>query len=104
MLLGIDDEKQALGAGSVLGARIVVLKQAERGACAWDGIRNASTPAASVANAIDPVGAGDAFNAGFLSAWLRSKTLDEALHLGARLGGATVATLGDYLPQGLAEV
>jgi 2-dehydro-3-deoxygluconokinase len=103
-LLGIDDAEQALRAGSALGARIVVLKQAERGACARDETRFVSAPPASVAQVIDPVGAGDAFNAGFLSAWLRGKTLDEALHLGARLGGATVATLGDYLPHGLAEV
>ncbi len=103
-LLGIDDVEQALRAGSALGARMVVLKQAERGASAWDGVRSVSAPAASVANAIDPVGAGDAFNAGFLSAWLRGTPLAEALQLGARLGGATVATLGDYLPQGLAEV
>src|SRR5262249_34151927 len=36
-LLEIDEEEQALRAGSALGAKLVVLKQAERGACAWDG-------------------------------------------------------------------
>lgn len=53
---------------------------------------------------ISRVGAGDAFNAGFLSAWLRGQSVAKALHQGARLGAATVATAGDYLPQGLADV
>lgn len=103
-LLGVDGVEQALRAASELGARIVVLKQAERGACAWDGTTHFLVSPASDVKAIDPVGAGDAFNAGFLSAWLRGKTLPEALHLGARLGAATVAVPGDYLPQGQADV
>lgn len=103
-LLGVDGEEQALRAASALGARMVVLKQAERGACAWDGATRISIPPASVVKAIDPMGAGDAFNAGFLSAWLRDKTLPEALHLGARLGAATAAVTGDYLPRGQADV
>ncbi len=100
-LLGVDEVEQALQAAHALGAKIVVLKQAERGACAWDGTTYTHAPPASVAQVIDPVGAGDAFNAGFLSAWLRGKTLPEALNLGARLGAATVEILGDYLPQAL---
>jgi 2-dehydro-3-deoxygluconokinase len=103
-LLGVDDVEAVLRTSSALGAKIVVLKQAERGACAWDGVEQIAAPPAPAAQAIDPVGAGDAFNAGFLSAWLRGKPLAEALHLGARLGAATVATTGDYLPQGLADL
>jgi 2-dehydro-3-deoxygluconokinase len=100
-LLGVDDDEQALHAAHALGAKIVILKQAERGACAWDGAAHTHAPPAPVAQVIDPVGAGDAFNAGFLSAWLRGQPLSEALNLGARLGAATVEILGDYLPQAI---
>ncbi len=103
-LLGVDDEEEVLHAGSALGAKMVVLRQAERGACAWDGAARSAAPPVQVAQAVDPVGAGDAFNAGFLSAWLRGQSLAEALHQGARLGAATVATTGDYIPQGLADI
>jgi 2-dehydro-3-deoxygluconokinase len=45
---------------------------------------------------IDPVGAGDGFDAGFLSSWLRGKTIEDSLQLGARIGALSVAALGDY--------
>ncbi len=52
------------------GPQLVVLKQAERGALAAtkDGIIEA--PPFKIASVVDPIGAGDAFAAGFLSAWL----------------------------------
>ncbi len=96
-LLGIDDEQSILRAGQELGAQIVVLKQAERGAYAWDGSTRVFLEAAPVEAPIDPVGAGDAFDAGFLSGWLRGKTVAEAFQLGIRCGAATVAIAGDYL-------
>lgn len=52
------------------GARLVVIKQGAAGAWATDGVeRWAQRPWA--ATVVDPVGAGDAFAAGFLSALLR---------------------------------
>ena len=96
VILDIDDEEAALRRGRELGARIVVLKQAERGATALAGTTRVSVPAEKVVAAIDPVGAGDAFNAGFLSSWLRGQSLEQALKLGARIGAATVSVSGDY--------
>jgi 2-dehydro-3-deoxygluconokinase len=73
-----------------------VLKQAERGATALaDGVRT-HIPAYPVDAVIDPVGAGDGFDAGFLSAWLRDQSIEDALRLGARIGAAAVSALGDY--------
>lgn len=76
-----------------------MLKLAERGACAWDGNTRVSVPAERVEAVIDPVGAGDAFGAGFLAGWLRGNTLEEALLLGIRAGAATVTTVEDYISQ-----
>jgi 2-dehydro-3-deoxygluconokinase len=53
-------------------------------------------PAAPVDRLIDPVGAGDGFDAGLLAGLLRGLDLEAALALGARVGAACVSTLGDY--------
>lgn len=60
------------------------------------GGQRLTVPAAPVARVIDPVGAGDGFDAGFLAGWLRGWSIPESLALGARIGAAAVATLGDY--------
>jgi 2-dehydro-3-deoxygluconokinase len=46
-------------------------------------------------DAVDPIGAGDAFNAGYLSVRLRGGTVGEALATGARCGRAVALELGD---------
>jgi 2-dehydro-3-deoxygluconokinase len=91
-----DDDDAALQAGAALGARVVVLKCAERGAFALAEGTKIHVPAAPVERVIDPVGAGDGFDAGFLAGWLRGDSLEESLRLGAHVGAAAVATLGDY--------
>lgn len=93
---GVEDEDAMLAAGAALGARVVVLKRAERGALALVEDRRYAAPAEPVAQAIDPVGAGDGFDAGFLAGWLRGWGVEEALRLGARVGAASVQALGDY--------
>jgi 2-dehydro-3-deoxygluconokinase len=45
--------------------------------------------------AVDPVGAGDAFNAGYLGVRLRGGPVLEALATGARCGRAVAMQLGD---------
>lgn len=45
---------------------------------------------------IDPVGAGDGFDAGFIAGRLRGKSMAESLHIGAIVGAGSVAHLGDY--------
>jgi 2-dehydro-3-deoxygluconokinase len=94
--LDVADEDAMLEAGAALGARIVVLKRAERGAMALVNGERFEAPAEPVAQAIDPVGAGDGFDAGFLAGWLRGWVTQEALALGARVGAASVQVLGDY--------
>ncbi len=91
-----ESETEALEAAMALQPQIVVLKLAERGAIAHARGETITVPAAPVERVIDPVGAGDGFNAGFLSGWLRGKPLAEALQLGATIGALAVSTLGDY--------
>lgn len=56
----------------------------------WVEIGDERQPAA-----IDPVGAGDAFNAGYLAARLRERPVEEALRAGALCGRAVANALGD---------
>ncbi len=46
------------------------------------------------ARVVDPTGAGDAFNAGFLAGWLDGRALEDCLHLGLACGAAAVARPG----------
>lgn len=95
-LLGSGDDQEALTAAAALGARIVVLKRAERGALALVDGQRFEAPATPATRVIDPVGAGDGFDAGFLAGQLRGWGISESLTLGARVGAAAVAALGDY--------
>ncbi len=47
------------------------------------------------AAAVDPIGAGDAFNAGYIAARLSGATVDVALRAGARCGAAVTTALSD---------
>jgi sugar/nucleoside kinase (ribokinase family) len=45
--------------------------------------------------AVDPIGAGDAFNAGYIAFRIRGGTIDAALRFGARCGAAVTTSLSD---------
>jgi 2-dehydro-3-deoxygluconokinase len=45
--------------------------------------------------AVDPIGAGDAFNAGYIAVRLRGGAIDEALRAGARCGAAVTTAVSD---------
>jgi 2-dehydro-3-deoxygluconokinase len=52
-------------------------------------------PALTVPNVVDPVGAGDAFCAGFIAARLEGRDVGAALGMGNACGAAAVSALGD---------
>jgi ribokinase len=89
LLLANADEAAVLG--DLTGvARHVVVKRGAGGA-EWDGtVRVAARPAAVV----DPTGAGDAFAAGLLAAWLDGAGPEAALAAGVAAGAEAVARLG----------
>ena len=77
------------------GPREVIVKRGPRGACALDArgrwIEHAPEPGPNV----DPVGAGDAFDAGYLSARLDGGDVADALSVAAECGAAVAACVGD---------
>jgi sugar/nucleoside kinase (ribokinase family) len=52
-----------------------------------------SVPAVA-ANCVDSTGAGDAFDAGVLDAWLHGESTVDVLRTGVRLGAAAVGKVG----------
>lgn len=77
------------------GPAEVVLTDGRNGAWADDGAGGYFQPACPV-TAVDPVGAGDAFAAGYLASWLRQAPIEERLSVAARAAAFCVATLGDW--------
>ncbi len=57
-----------------------------------------TTVAAVPAAIVDPTGAGDAFTAGFLAAWVRGAGVSSAAAAGVRAGALAVATIGGRPP------
>ncbi len=79
-----------------LGPSTAVLKLGGAGAAAQErGGRLLRRAALPVAGIVDPIGAGDAFSAGFIAARLEGRDLDGALEVAVACGAAAVATIGD---------
>lgn len=86
------DQARALVDG---GVGEVVVKLGADGAALVGPDRMISAPAYRVP-LVDPIGAGDAFVAGFLSARLEGGTAEECLDRGNMLGAFAVSTPGDW--------
>jgi 2-dehydro-3-deoxygluconokinase len=84
-----------------LGVRTVVIKRGVEGAIAFDRNETIEVEACRV-SPVDPVGAGDAFVAGYLAAGLAGQGLLARLEQGCRTGAAAVQVPGDIegLPWG----
>jgi len=78
-----------------LGAREVVVKSGSGGAAVGDADGGWCEHRPTPGDDVDPVGAGDAFNAGYLAARLAGRPPREALEQGARCGAAVASTVGD---------
>ncbi len=74
-------------------ARIVVVKLGAAGAV-WHGPDGGASVSGTPAESVDPTGAGDAFAAGLLAAWLAGATPGAALAAGCTSGAAAVTRLG----------
>ncbi|MFJ7628041.1 sugar kinase [Streptomyces sp. NPDC097595] len=101
------DEAQALWGGHLGDAaavrallpepRVLVVKDGGVAATAFDGDRVHTVPAPRV-EVVEPVGAGDAFAAGFLAGLLRGEEPVRALRLGHLTAGAALRVTGDHGP------
>lgn len=85
------------------GARIVVVKQGERGATVFDADYEAHCPAFKV-DVNSTAGAGDAFDAGFIAARVRGAGLHDALVYACAVAGLKVAGSGARAIPAHAEV
>lgn len=103
VLAGADEAELISGAAGMIpaaawfldrGARLVVLKLGANGSWATDGRQEWHVDVHRVP-AVDPVGAGDAYTAGFLSAWLRGLPVPEAMREAAAVAALVVAAPGD---------
>lgn len=90
------DPDEVIDAGHELGCEIVVLTRGSAGAIASDGTTRVAVPAEPVPVAVDPVGAGDGFDAGFIVGHLRGLSLISCCRLGARVGAHAVRACGDH--------
>lgn len=89
------DPEELLRALSGLGIKHPVLKEGTEGA--W-GLFNGNMLHADAVpvNAVDTVGAGDGFAAGFLSAFLKNESQADCLENGALVGAFACLTYGDW--------
>lgn len=86
----------ALGLSGPMSTLTVVKRGAE-GASALTGGREYRAPALPV-EVVDTTGAGDAFNAGFLSAWLEGASVPACLSAGNVLGARAISGRGGFQP------
>ncbi|WFE76690.1 carbohydrate kinase family protein [Roseinatronobacter sp. S2] len=101
LLTGVDvflpnaSEAEALARHAPLAvhAPLVVVKDGARGAYALSGGKMVQRPARA-AHVVDTVGAGDAFNAGFIDAWLARRPLPECLDAGHAVAAAALGRHG----------
>jgi 2-dehydro-3-deoxygluconokinase len=78
---------------SALGPREVVVRGAESIGVLADGSWTAIDIQRDAA--VDPIGAGDAFNAGYIAVRIRGGAIDAALRSGARCGAAVTTSVSD---------
>ncbi|MFW9962419.1 MAG: carbohydrate kinase family protein [Candidatus Sifarchaeia archaeon] len=72
---------------------IVVIKMGEKGAIATDGFEYCTSDVFEVP-VVDTLGAGDAFAAGFVTAWMRSERIEQALNVANAVAALTITETG----------
>ncbi len=82
-------------ASAYIASRVpaLVVKRGARGAIAYQGGKTAEARALSV-EVVDPVGAGDSFDAGFLHQWIRHAPLEICVRFGNVAGALSVTRPG----------
>jgi 2-dehydro-3-deoxygluconokinase len=102
-----DDERRLWGDGSpeatltrlhAAKAPFVVIKLGAAGCLVSNGTTVTKIAAAPVATVIDTTAAGDAFNAGFLAAWLKDRTPEDCCRAANALAGAVIQHRGAIIP------
>jgi sugar/nucleoside kinase (ribokinase family) len=100
-LTGTDDLEAA--ARALAPGRLVAVKDGARGAIAVDADGSVARSRALPVDAVDTTGAGDAFDAGFLVAWLEGRSLDDALRFAVACGSLSTRAAGGTEAQATRE-
>ena len=79
-------------------APVVVVKRGSQGSVAIDEKKAITYLAAEKVDALDTTGAGDAFTAGFISEWLKSKKIADAMKVGDANGRLCIQSVGARPP------
>jgi 2-dehydro-3-deoxygluconokinase len=91
---GIEGRDLAAGIKG-LGPGEVVIKRGSRGACVLDAVGRWVEHAPPPRRDVDPVGAGDAFDAGYLAVRLSGGSVERAVAVGAECGAMVAGAVGD---------
>lgn len=89
----ISPSESALRAFAKTFPGIVVLKMGEKGAIATDGFEYCTSDVFEVP-VVDTLGAGDSFAAGFVTAWMRSERIEQALNVANAVAALTITKTG----------
>jgi len=95
ILTGSAEPKQIAAFYLEQGVKLVAVKLGADGAYYDDGRESGTVPSFPVEHVVDPVGAGDGFAVGLVSALLEGKTIDAAVRRGAWIGARAVQVRGD---------
>ena len=96
VLLGHTDPAAAADWGLEQGVTVAVVKLGAEGALVATAEERRVVPPFSVPRVIDPVGAGDGFDAGFVAGRLKGYDLWRAAQLGNAVGAHAIMVNGDY--------
>lgn len=101
VFVGLDEAQSAWGLGDVAAVRaaidgpsILVVKRGAGGCTVFDGDRRIEVPALRV-DVTEPVGAGDAFAAGFLHGWLSGADPKHAARMGTIVASSALSVHTD---------
>ena len=97
-LWGDKNAEAAIARLQAAGVREIVVKLGEDGARYAQGATRVDLPTTPVAHVVDTTSAGDAFNAGFLSAWLHGQDIRTCGARGNRLAGIVIQHKGAIIP------
>ena len=95
-IAGVDDADEALRRLCDRGIARVVVRRGAAGAIGMAGGERVAVAATAPGPAVDCVGAGDAFTAGYLFERLSGASFEAAMTTGAWAAGHVIAHVGDY--------
>jgi sugar/nucleoside kinase (ribokinase family) len=96
-----DDVERAAAAVRALGP-LVAMKAGADGAIGWDDVGRHHRPGLAV-EVVDTTGAGDSFDAGFLTAWLAGRPFGDCLRWAAVAGSLSTRAAGGTAAQPRAD-